>query len=313
MYCSALKQPIMVTLSNLSKSFNKGAVQAVRQVSLEVKKAELFGLIGADGAGKTTIFRILTTLLLPDEGSASVNGFDIRKDISSIRSCVGYMPGRFSLYQDLTVSENIQFFANLFGTSVQQNYSQIKEIYEQLEPFKDRRAGKLSGGMKQKLALCCALIHKPEILFLDEPTTGVDAVSRKEFWDMLDKLKEQGITIMVSTPYMDEATRCDTIALLQTGNLLSVNSPDKIIEQYPYKLVAIRSADIYKLLNDLRNYSNTRDCYAFGAYLHLSLVKDSPADLEQLINYLKKLHHTEIEYHPVTATIEDCFLSLLKN
>ncbi|MDR0793444.1 MAG: ABC transporter ATP-binding protein, partial [Chitinophagaceae bacterium] len=211
----------MVSLHHITKTYNKGTVKAVRDVSFEVNEGELFGLIGADGAGKSSIFRILTTLLLPDAGTAIVAGFDTVKDYKAIRGCVGYMPGKFSLYQDLTIEENLNFFATLFGTTVQENYALIEDIYKQIEPFKKRRAGKLSGGMKQKLALCCALIHKPKILFLDEPTTGVDAVSRKEFWEMLKQLKAQGITILVSTPYMDEADLCDRIALIQTGSILS--------------------------------------------------------------------------------------------
>ena len=205
----------MITLNNIKKTYNKGQVTALKDMSFDVGPGEMFGLIGPDGAGKTSLFRIMTTLLLADQGQATVNGFDVVKDYKKIRNCVGYMPGRFSLYQDLTIEENLNFFATVFGTTIRENYALIKDIYQQIEPFKDRRAGKLSGGMKQKLALCCALIHKPAVLFLDEPTTGVDVVSRKEFWEMLKRLKEQGITILVSTPYMDEANLCDRIALLQ--------------------------------------------------------------------------------------------------
>ena len=219
-----------VALHNIKKTYNDGTVIAVADISLSIEKGELFGLIGPDGAGKTSIFRILTTLLLPDGGSATVDGFDVIKDYHKIRGCVGYMPGRFSLYQDLSVEENLNFFATLFNTTVEKNYDLIKDIYIQIEPFKKRRAGKLSGGMKQKLALCCALIHKPTVLFLDEPTTGVDAVSRKEFWEMLKRLKQQGITILVSTPYMDEATLCERIALIQSGKILSIDTPANIIQ-----------------------------------------------------------------------------------
>src|SRR5450755_997742 len=218
----------MITLSNIKKTYNKGSVTALKDISFSIERDELFGLIGPDGAGKTTLFRILTTLLLADKGTASVNGFDVVKDYKKIRSCVGYMPGKFSLYQDLTIEENLNFFATMFGTTIQENYDLIKDIYQQIEPFKDRRAGKLSGGMKQKLALCCALIHKPDVLFLDEPTTGVDPVSRKEFWEMLKRLKQQNITIVVSTPYMDEATLCDKIALMQGGKILSIDTPGNI-------------------------------------------------------------------------------------
>src|SRR5580658_1240855 len=223
----------MITLDKITKTYNKGAVKAVTEVSLDIRRGELFGLIGPDGAGKSTLFRILTTLLLADSGTAIVNNFDVVKDFAKIRSSVGYMPGRFSLYQDLTIEENLHFFATVFGTTIKENYALIKDIYQQIEPFKDRRAGRLSGGMKQKLALCCALIHKPAVLFLDEPTTGVDVVSRKEFWDMLGRLKAEGITIMVSTPYMDEANRCDRIALMQKGQILSIDTSVGIIASFP--------------------------------------------------------------------------------
>src|SRR5258705_9090069 len=234
-----------VVLNELTKKYDKGKVIAVDSVSLSVDKGELFGLIGPDGAGKSSIFRILTTLLLPDNGTATVEGNDVVKDYRTIRGNVGYMPGRFSLYQDLTVEENLNFFATVFGTTIEENYDLIKDIYVQIEPFKNRRAGKLSGGMKQKLALSCALIHKPSVLFLDEPTTGVDAVSRKEFWEMLKRLKQQGITILVSTPYMDEAVLCDRVALIQSGRILSIETPDNIVKAYPEKLFAIRSEKIY--------------------------------------------------------------------
>src|SRR6476620_6273644 len=256
-----------VALYNIKKTYNGGTVVAVDDISLSIEKGELFGLIGPDGAGKTSIFRILTTLLLPDGGSATVDGFDVIKDYHEIRGCVGYMPGKFSLYQDLTVEENLNFFATLFNTTIEENYDLIKDIYVQIEPFKTRRAGKLSGGMKQKLALSCALIHKPAVLFLDEPTTGVDPVSRKEFWEMLKRLKQQGITIVVSTPYMDEATLCDRIALIQHGNILSIDTPEKITKSFPHQLYAVKSSTIYQLLKDLNTYENSLNCYAFGEYL----------------------------------------------
>src|SRR3990172_354739 len=216
----------VVSLNNISKLYNNGKIIAVNHVSFSVNNGELFGLIGPDGAGKTSIFRMLATLLPPDSGSATVEGYDIVNDYKTIRSRIGYMPGKFSLYQDLTVEENLSFFATVFNTTIEENYDLVKDIYVQIEPFKTRRAGKLSGGMKQKLALCCALIHKPSVLFLDEPTTGVDAVSRKEFWEMLKRLKQEGITILVSTPYMDEATLCDRIALIQSGKILSIDTPE---------------------------------------------------------------------------------------
>lgn len=302
-----------VTLDTITKTYNKGTVLAVDQLSFEVNKGELFGLIGPDGAGKTSIFRMLTTLLLPDSGTAAVDGYDIVKDYKEIRQRVGYMPGKFSLYQDLTVEENLDFFATVFGTSVKENYELIKDIYIQIEPFKKRRAGKLSGGMKQKLALCCALIHKPSVLFLDEPTTGVDAVSRKEFWEMLKRLKAQGITMLVSTPYMDEATLCDRIALMQSGKILSIDTPPGIISQYEGNLYAIKSGAMHRLLQDLRNYEATLSCFAFGEYLHLTFKNDSIDNETAMLAYLRSKGHEGIELKKVEPTIEDCFIKLLRN
>lgn len=302
----------MVAIEQVSKSFAKGAVCAVKAVSLHVAPGELFGLIGPDGAGKTTLFRILTTLLLPDSGSARVDGFDVVKDYKKIRTRAGYMPGRFSLYQDLTVEENLKFFATLFGTTIEENYHLIKDIYVQIEPFKDRRAGNLSGGMKQKLALSCALIHKPRVLFLDEPTTGVDPVSRKEFWEMLKRLKAEGITILVSTPYMDEAMRCDRVALIQMGQILEVDTPAGIIANYPEPVYAISAAEIPRLLLDLRRYENTLRCFSFGQKLHLSLRQDHPGAIGEVRAYLASRDHRDVEVDATTPTIEDCFIRLLK-
>ena len=296
-----------ITLEHITKTYNKGTVLAVDDVSLSIGKGELFGLIGPDGAGKSTIFRLLTTLLLADKGTATVGGYDVVKDYKKIRGILGYMPGRFSLYQDLTIEENLNFFATVFDTSIAENYNLIKDIYVQLEPFKNRRAGKLSGGMKQKLALCCALIHKPEVLFLDEPTTGVDVVSRKEFWSMLKRLRQEGITIMVSTSYMDEATMCDRIGLILNGKVLSVDTPNNTIEAYPEKLFAIKGEKMYKLLVDLRNYEGTLNCYTFGEYIHLSLRSTE----EQLVQYVKACGHTNIELKIQRPTVEDCFIRLL--
>lgn len=300
-----------VAVHQVKKTYNKGKLLAVDEVSFNVQQGEIFGLIGPDGAGKTSIFRILTTLLLPDGGSATVDGYDVVKDYKAIRKTVGYMPGRFSLYQDLTVEENLNFFATVFGTSMQQNYDLIKDIYVQIEPFKNRRAGKLSGGMKQKLALCCALIHKPTVLFLDEPTTGVDPVSRKEFWSMLTSLKQQGITILVSTPYMDEASLCDRIALIQSGKILSINTPENIIRAYPRKLYAIKAAGMYHLLQDLRVYANTYSCHAFGEYLHLALKSETRGAEQEVLQYLQDKGHQEVSLKPVVPGIEDCFIQLL--
>lgn len=302
---------IMVKANQLRKVYGKDKTVAVDDVSFEVAKGELFGLIGPDGAGKTSIFRMLTTLLLPDGGSAMVDGNDIVVDYKKIRSSVGYMPGKFSLYQDLSIEENINFFATVFGTTLEENYDLIKEIYVQIEPFKKRRAGKLSGGMKQKLALCCALIHKPTVLFLDEPTTGVDPVSRKEFWEMLQRLKAQNITIVVSTPYMDEANLCDRIALIQKGKILSIDTPQAIVDAYPDKMLQIKAENIYYLLRDLNSYENTLSCFTFGEFLHLSLKRNDETSKQELIAYLTSHGHKNIIMQAVIPTIEDCFIKLL--
>jgi len=298
-----------VIVNQIVKTYDKGKKTAINKVSFSVNKSEVFGLIGPDGAGKTSIFRILTTLLLPDSGTAQINGLDVVKDFKRLRNSLGYMPGRFSLYEDLTVHENLTFFATLFNTTLAENYAVIKEIYIQIEPFKDRRAGKLSGGMKQKLALCCALIHKPDILFLDEPTTGVDPVSRKEFWEMLKRLKEQHITIIVSTPYMDEANLCDRIALLQEGNILSIDTPQNIINSYPNELFAVKANQMHQLLLVLKDYPQRNESYAFGEYAHFTFRgKSDPAHLEA---YLKSHGLVEVQVKEAAVTIEDSFINLM--
>ena len=246
-------------------------VTALRHISFEVGKGEIFGLIGPDGAGKTSLFRILTTLLLPSSGRASVGGYDVVEEFRSVRGIVGYMPGKFSLYQDLSVEENLYFFAKVFDTTIEENYHQIKDIYEQLAPFKNRKAGALSGGMKQKLGLCCALIHKPQVLFLDEPTTGVDPISREEFWDTLKQLKQEGISVLVSTPYMDEANRCDRIGLIFNGSLLDVDVPDRLVDKHDKKLLVLRGRNMYQLLCDVRQDEHVFSCYTFGDSLHVTL------------------------------------------
>ena len=300
----------IIKIENLKKSYK--SLTAIEDINFTVSKGELFGLIGPDGAGKTTIFRILTTLLIQDEGIASVEEFDVVKDYRKIRQLMGYMPGRFSLYLDMTVRENLEFFATIFGTTIEENYHLIKDIYQQIEPFKDRLAGNLSGGMKQKLALSCALIHKPSVLILDEPTTGVDAVSRKEFWDMLIKLKKQGITILVSTPYMDEAGLCDRVGLIQNGRMLSINKPEQIVDDFPKKLWAARSTNIYKLLQDLRAYENLYSVYPFGSKVHF-VKEEKTAETSVIRNYLREKGHDNIEIEEVTPTIEDCFIDLMTN
>ena len=301
-----------VSVKNIVRTYDKGAVKALDDISFEVEQGELFGLIGPDGAGKTTLFRILTTLLIPDSGSAEVDGLDIVKDYKEIRQRVGYMPGRFSLYQDLTVEENLSFFATIFNTTIEKNYDMIKDIYVQIEPFKTRRAGKLSGGMKQKLALCCALIHKPTVLFLDEPTTGVDAVSRKEFWEMLKRLKEKGISMVVSTPYMDEAGICDRVALMQNGHILDTDTPLSIINKFDRPLWSVRSLNMFQTLMDLRQFEQTNSCFAFGDAHHLTL-KTGVTNANDIRNFLKEKGHQNIEVVRIEPTIEDCFMALRKN
>lgn len=300
-----------VSCTALSKFYGKEKKTAVNEVSFSVRSGELFGLIGPDGAGKTSIFRMLTTLLLPDSGTASVNGLDVVKHYREIRNTIGYMPGRFSLYQDLSVEENLDFFATVFHTSIEENYHLIKDIYAQIELFKKRKAGKLSGGMKQKLALCCALIHKPSVLFLDEPTTGVDPVSRKEFWGMLNQLKQQGITIVVSTPYMDEATLCDRIALIQQGSILSIDTPANITKAFPADLYAVKGGNMYTLLKALKEQPLVRDAYAFGEVAHVVL--DRGADVREVTGSLEAAGVVFLEVEKATPTIEDCFIKLLRN
>ena len=296
----------IIEINNLSKSYGK--TKALDNVSFNVERGELFGLIGPDGAGKTTLFRLLTTLLTPDEGSATVDGRDIVKDYLNIRSQVGYMPGRFSLYPDLTVEENLEFFAALFGVTVKESYDLIAPIYRQIEPFRKRRAGKLSGGMKQKLALSCALIHRPDVLFLDEPTTGVDAVSRREFWDMLSQLKTQGITILVSTPYMDEASRCDRIALCNEGHILGVNTPQNFVHDFNEVLYGIRAKDMFGLLQRARSIESVATCYPFGEYHHL-IANDNfnPSIFTSQLSDLEGLEICTQE-----PSIEDVFIKLMK-
>lgn len=298
-----------ISVKNISKSFKK--VNAINDVSFEVKEGELFGLIGPDGAGKTTIFRILTTLLFADKGTATVAGFDVIEDYKEIRDNVGYMPGRFSLYQDLTVEENLTFFATIFGTTIEENYDLIKDIYIQIEPFKNRRAGQLSGGMKQKLALSCALIHKPKVLFLDEPTTGVDPVSRKEFWEMLKRLQQKGITILVSTPYMDEAALCDRIALIQDGKILQIDDPKEIVKHFPTTIYDIKADNIYKLLLALKEYKHNYSVYPFGEFVHYTDKRDT-IDTKELSMFLKDKGLNNIIIQPTETTIEDTFMELAK-
>lgn len=302
----------IVSVDNLKMSYDKGRVKALKGVTFDVEEGEIFGLIGPDGAGKTSLFRILTTLLLADSGKAVVDGMDVVNDYKKIRRHIGYMPGRFSLYQDLTVEENLSFFATVFNTTIEENYHLIEDIYRQIEPFKKRKAGKLSGGMKQKLALSCALIHAPHVLFLDEPTTGVDPVSRKEFWEMLQKLKKNfKLSIVVSTPYMDEALQCDRIALIQDGQFLTIDTPENIIRTYTQTLWSLRSDKMHRLLTDLRGIDGVKTAFAFGENHHAT-IDTSVLTVDSLRNRLVSLGHQDIVIEVVEPTIEDCFMNLQK-
>ncbi|WP_372754158.1 ABC transporter ATP-binding protein [Labilibaculum sp.] len=296
-----------ISITNLSKSY--GDVQALQKVNLDIESGELFGLIGPDGAGKTTLFRLLATLLLPDEGSAKLCGVDNVSDYKKVRGMLGYMPGKFSLYQDLSVIENLEFFATVFNTKIEDNMDMIRDIWVQIEPFKHRLAGKLSGGMKQKLALCCALIHQPKILLLDEPTTGVDSVSRSEFWQMLKGLKKRGITIVVATPYMDEANMCERVALIQDGKILQVNSPAEIVDQFGQELYSIKCKDNYQTLLDLREFEHTNSVFLFGQSLHYTDLRKE-ADVEGVVSYLEKKGRENILMEKIRPGIEDCFMAV---
>lgn len=299
-----------IQIDHISHSYDKGKVQALKNINLQVRPGERFGLIGPDGAGKTSLFRILTTLLLPENGKATVCGYDVVDNYKNIRQISGYMPGRFSLYQDLSIEENLRFFARVFGTTLEQNRHLIEEIYVQLEPFKSRPAGKLSGGMKQKLALCCALIHEPKVLFLDEPTTGVDPVSRREFWDMLDRLRNRNITILVSTPYMDEASRCDRIGLIQNGELLAVDTLDSIIQNYPKKMWSVRTKKTNDVLKFLKDRPEIEAATPFGDSIHITMT-DQQARLGD-VTHLVQQAEAGVEVHTMTPDIEDIFMDLMK-
>jgi ABC-2 type transport system ATP-binding protein len=302
-----------IRANELTKWYGKEKTVAVDKVSFSINAGEIFGLIGPDGAGKTSIFRMLTTVLLPDGGNASVDGFDVVKDYKQIRNRVGYMPGKFSLYPDLSVQENLHFFATVFNTTIEENYRLIKDIYVQIEPFRTRRAGKLSGGMKQKLALCCALIHKPSVLFLDEPTTGVDPVSRKEFWEMLKRLKNEGITILVATPYMDEADLCDRIALMQAGKVLTINTPKDISASFPHPILKVKADKMSTVIKSLSRLEGVISCHGFGEYAHV-VVKDATEDVTNKIRqHLEQQNLKDIEIRRSEPTIEDVFIYRSQN
>lgn len=293
----------VIVIENISKSY--GQVSALNRLDFEVFEGELFGLIGPDGAGKSSLFDILVTSQKSFDGEATVLGYDVRSSKYEIRNAIGYMPDVFSLYSDLSVIENLTFFADIFNTTIDDGYELIRDIWLQIEPFKKRKAGKLSGGMKQKLALCCALIHQPKVLFLDEPTTGVDPVSRREFWQMLKKLKEKGITILASTPYMDEAILCDRVALIQNGNIMTIDTPKQIIASFDKTLLEVQSADTYRMMLQLRKHPMVYSCYAFGQHLHVALREG--VEIEQFAK--EDLEITEL--YEINATIEDCFMELM--
>jgi len=302
-----------ITGKGITKKFKNSV--ALNEISFQIKHNELFGFIGADGAGKTTLFRIIISLMLADSGELKVNGFDPVKEYRQIRNIVGYMPGKFSLYQDLSIEENLNFFATIFETTLEENYSLIKNIYFQIEPFKNRRAGNLSGGMKQKLALCCALIHKPKILILDEPTTGVDPVSRKEFWEILGQLKKEGLTIIVSTPYMDEAALCDRISFMDKGKILTVDTPSELINKFNKKIFAVKTKQQFKAINDLKKYKFSESVNLFGEYAHLITNSNFQMrdEIKEIEKFLIENKHSEIDVKPINPTIEDCFMELAEN
>lgn len=300
----------IIQVDNLNKTYNK-EIHALCDICFEVEEGEVFGLVGPDGAGKSSFFNIMTTLLPPTSGSAKIMGLDIIDDILKIRQIIGYLPGTFSLYPDLTVEENLVFFATMYKSTIKDNMSLIRPIWKQLAPFKNRRAGKLSGGMKQKLALCCALIHKPKILFLDEPTTGVDPVSRTEFWDILKNIKNQGITVIVSTPYMDEATRCDRIALIQNGKIIKIETPQHIISGFKGNLFTVKVADIFGLLNDMKHFELKSIYYPYGEYIHIAFYEKEEIAIPQFEAFLKSKGHQYEALKAITPTIEDCFIELV--
>ncbi len=300
-----------ISIQGVNKTYH-GKVTALSDIAFSVEEGEVFGLVGPDGAGKSTLFNILTTLLLPDSGDISMLGMDIIKDYKAVRQIIGYLPGTFSLYPDLSVQENLDFFAVMYKSSIEENMNIIEPIWKQISPFKDRKAGKLSGGMKQKLALCCALIHCPKILFLDEPTTGVDPVSRKEFWDILKSIRKHGITVVVSTPYMDEATRCDRIAMIQSGKIIGINTPEAFIENFKGKLYTFKSKDIFTLLRAMESCPLDCNYYPYGEHCHVAFYDDISTALPQFEQFLlsQNLPHSEIQ--PIDPSVEDCFIEIVQ-
>ena len=300
-----------ITIEHVNKVYD-GKVTALNDVSFNVEEGEVFGLVGPDGAGKSTLFNILTTLLLPDSGKISLLGMDVINEYKSVRQIIGYLPGVFSLYPDLSVEENLQFFAVMYKSSIEENMELIRPIWKQISPFSDRKAGKLSGGMKQKLALCCALIHCPKILFLDEPTTGVDPVSRNEFWDILKSIRTQGITVVVSTPYMDEATRCDRIAMIQEGQILGINTPSAFIRDFQGKLYTFRSENIFSLLNIMEQCPLRCNYYPYGEHCHIAFYDDVATALPQFEQFLQEQGQSHGEIIAIDPSVEDCFIEIVQ-
>lgn len=299
-----------ISIQGVNKTY-EGKIEALKDINLDVEEGEVFGLVGPDGAGKSTLFNILTTLLLPDSGQIKVFLMDAVRDYKSIRQIIGYLPGTFSLYPDLSVQENLDFFAVMYKSNIEENMSLIEPIWKQISPFKDRKAGKLSGGMKQKLALCCALIHRPRILFLDEPTTGVDPVSRKEFWDILKSIRQQNITVVVSTPYMDEATRCDRIALIEDGQIIGVNPPQTFIHNFKGKLYTFKSENIFSLLKVMEQCPLNCNYYPYGEYCHVAFYEDMQEALPKFEAFLQEHHQTYETITPIDPSVEDCFIEIV--
>jgi ABC-type multidrug transport system ATPase subunit len=300
----------VIDVQHLSKKYDK--VLALSDLTFQVKEGEIFGIIGPDGAGKSTLFNILATLTLSTDGVVTVLEKDILKNYKQIRKEIGYLPGTFSLYPDLTVLENLSFFATMYGSGIKENLPMVMPIWRQISPFKDRQAGKLSGGMKQKLALCCALIHRPQILLLDEPTTGVDPVSRKEFWDLLDKIKEYNVTVVVSTPYMDEVTRCDRVALMQEGRFITVDTPTEIVKNYKGDLYALKTTHLFQLLEIMPQFEFKCSYYPYGEYLHISFYHDIEIMVDHFKKFLEKHQITFEKFEKIAPLLEDCFIELIK-
>ncbi len=304
------KRMSAITIQGINKRYGK--LQALTEITIEVEEGEVYGLVGPDGAGKSTLFNILTTLLLPDSGSIQLLGMDILNDYKSVRQVIGYLPGTFSLYPDLTVQENLDFFAAMYKSRIEDNMRIIEPIWKQLAPFARRKAGKLSGGMKQKLALCCALIHCPKILFLDEPTTGVDPVSRKEFWDILKSIRQHGITVVVSTPYMDEATRCDRIAMIQEGRIIGINTPTAFVKNFHGRLYTFKTDHIFQLLQAMDQCPIDCNYYPYGEHCHIVFYEDERTALPHFEQYLREKGLAYEEFHSIEPSVEDCFIEIVQ-